>query len=55
MLDRRPSLSLKAEEETEAEAYYRQPSGTLCPGIVSRWDPWPYICSMSRPLFFSFH
>jgi hypothetical protein len=29
-------------------------AGTLTPGIVPRWDPWPYICSMPRPLFFSF-
>jgi hypothetical protein len=39
----------------QAEAYCRQPAGTLKPGIGPRWDPWPYICSMSRPLFcFSF-
>jgi hypothetical protein len=37
--------------EAEAEAYCREPAGTLKPGIGSRWDPWPYICSMSRPLF----
>jgi hypothetical protein len=36
----------------EAEAYCRQRSGTLTPGIGPRWDPWPYICSMSRPSFF---
>jgi hypothetical protein len=40
--------------EAEAEAYCRQPAGTLTPGIGPRWDPWPYICSMSRPLFFVF-
>jgi hypothetical protein len=33
------------------EAYCRQPAGTLTPGIGPRWDPWPYICSMSRTLF----
>jgi hypothetical protein len=44
----------EAEAETEAEACYRQPAGTLTPGIGPRWDPWPYICSVSRPLFFSF-
>jgi hypothetical protein len=38
----------KAEE---AEAYCRQAAGTLKPGIGPRWDPWPYICSMLRPLF----
>jgi hypothetical protein len=38
--------------EAEAEAYCRQPAGTLTPGIGPRWDPWPYICSMSRPLYF---
>jgi hypothetical protein len=40
-----------AEAEAEAEAYCRQPAGTLTPGIGPRWDSWPYICSMSRPLF----
>jgi hypothetical protein len=39
--------------EAEAEAYCRQPAGTLTPGIGPRWDPWPYICSVSIPLFFS--
>jgi hypothetical protein len=34
-----------------AEAYCWQPAGTLNPGTGPRWDPWPYICSMSRPLF----
>jgi hypothetical protein len=24
----------------------------LTPGIGPRWDPWPYICSMSRSFFF---
>jgi hypothetical protein len=38
--------------EPEAEAYCRQLAGTLTPGIGPSWDPWPYICSMSRPLFF---
>jgi hypothetical protein len=41
----------EAEAKAEAEAYCRQPAGTLTPGIGPRWDPWPYICSMSRPLF----
>jgi hypothetical protein len=38
--------------EAEAEAYCRQPTGMLNPGVVARWDPWPYIRSVSRPLFF---
>jgi hypothetical protein len=37
---------------SEAEAYCRQPAGALTLGIGSRWDPWPYIFSMSRPFFF---
>jgi hypothetical protein len=40
----------EAEAEAEAEAYCRQQAGTLNPGTGPRWDPWPYICSMSRPL-----
>jgi hypothetical protein len=44
----------EAEAGAEAEAYCRQAAGTLTPGIRPRWDPWPYICSVSRPLFFSF-
>jgi hypothetical protein len=39
------------EAEAEAEAYCRQPAGTVTPGIGPRWDPWPCICSMSRDLF----
>jgi hypothetical protein len=42
-------LSLRAEQSI-AEAYCRQPAGTLSPGTGPRWDPWPYICSISRPL-----
>jgi hypothetical protein len=30
--------------EAEAEAYCRQPAGTLNPGTGPRWDPWPYLC-----------
>jgi hypothetical protein len=48
------SLSLLLQVEAEAEADYRQPASTLTPGIGPCWDPWPYICSMSRPLFFPF-
>jgi hypothetical protein len=39
-----------AEAEAEAKAYCRQAAGTFTLGIGPRWDPWPYICSMSRPL-----
>jgi hypothetical protein len=44
----------EAEAEEEAEAYGWQPAGTVIPGIGPRWDPWPYIYSMSRLLFSSF-
>jgi hypothetical protein len=47
----RLELTPEAETEAEAEDYCRQPAGTLTPGIWPRWDPWPYICSMSRPMF----
>jgi hypothetical protein len=40
----------ESEAAAEAEAYCRQPAGTLNPGTGPRWDPWPYICSMSRSL-----
>jgi hypothetical protein len=53
-LEAKAESEAEAEAETEAEAYYRQPAGTLTPGIGPRWDPWPYICSVSRRLFF-FH
>jgi hypothetical protein len=46
------TVEAEAEAEAEVEAYCRQPAGTLTPGIGRRSDPWPYICSMSRPLFF---
>jgi hypothetical protein len=49
-----PPRGVLSEAEAQAKAYCRQPAGTLTPGIGPRWDPWPYICSMSRPLFFSF-
>jgi hypothetical protein len=45
-----PLHGCPVEAEAEAEAYCRQPAGTLNPGTGPRWDPWPYICSMSRPL-----
>jgi hypothetical protein len=37
--------------DAEAEANCRQVAGTLTPVIGFRCDPWPYIYSMSRPLF----
>jgi hypothetical protein len=37
-------------EQSRAETYCRQSAGTVTPGIGPRWDPWPYICWMSRPL-----
>jgi hypothetical protein len=39
--------------EAEAEAYCRQPAGTLTSGIGPRCYPRPYICSMSRFFFLS--
>jgi hypothetical protein len=41
-------------EQSRAVAYCRQPASTVIPGIKPLWDPWPYICSMSRLLFSSF-
>jgi hypothetical protein len=38
--------------QSRAVAYCRQPASTVTPGIEPRWDPWPYVCSMSRLLFF---
>jgi hypothetical protein len=40
-------------EQSRAVAYCRQPASTGTLGIEPRWDPWPYICSVSRHLFFS--
>jgi hypothetical protein len=37
---------------TKAAAYCQQPASTVALGIEPRWDPWPYICSVSRLLFF---
>jgi hypothetical protein len=33
-------------------AYCRWPASKVTPGIEPCWDPWPYICSMLRLLFF---
>jgi hypothetical protein len=39
-------------EQSRAVTYCWQPASTVTPGIEPRWDPWPYICSVSRLLFF---
>jgi hypothetical protein len=39
-------------EQSRALAYCRQRASTVTLGIEPRWDPWPYICSVSRPFFF---
>jgi hypothetical protein len=39
-------------EQSRAVAYCRQPASTVTLGIEPRWVPWPYICSVSRLLFF---
>jgi hypothetical protein len=36
------------EAEAEAEAYCRQPAGTLNPGTGPRWDPWSLRGSLYR-------
>jgi hypothetical protein len=38
-------------EQSRALAYCRQTASTATLGIEPRWDPWPYICSVSRLLF----
>jgi hypothetical protein len=45
-------LAEQSRAEHRAVAYCRQPASTVTPGIEPRWDPWPYICSMSRLLYF---
>jgi hypothetical protein len=40
-------------EHSRAVACCRQPASMVTLGIEPRWDPWPYICSASRLLFFS--
>jgi hypothetical protein len=44
-------------EQSRAVAYCLQPASTVTLGIEPRWDPWSYICSVSRFLFlfFFFH
>jgi hypothetical protein len=39
-------------QQSRAEAYCRQPASMVTIGIELRWDPWPYICSVSRLWFF---
>jgi hypothetical protein len=46
-----PSIPIPAEQ-SRAVAYCRQPASTVTLGIEPHWDPWPYICSVSRNLFF---
>jgi hypothetical protein len=47
-------LKLKTcSEQSRAVAYWRQPASTVTLGFEPRWDPWPYICSVSRLSFFS--
>jgi hypothetical protein len=41
-------------KQSRAEVYCRQPASTVTLGIEHRWDPWPYICSVSILLFFFF-
>jgi hypothetical protein len=50
------SLSVKTPlaEQSRAVAYCRQLASTVTLGIEPRWDPWPYICSVSRRFFFFF-
>jgi hypothetical protein len=43
---------INSEEQSRAVAYCWQPASTVTPGIEPRWDPRPYIYSMSRLLFF---
>jgi hypothetical protein len=38
-------------EQSRAVAYCRRPASTVTLGIEPRWDPWTYICSVSRLLF----
>jgi hypothetical protein len=45
-------LNCYRAEQSKAVAYCWQPASTVTLGIEPRWDPWPYICSVSRLLFF---
>jgi hypothetical protein len=39
-------------KQSRAVVYCWQPASTVTPGIEPCWDPWPYICSVSRLLYF---
>jgi hypothetical protein len=45
-------MNESAAEQSKAVAYCRQPASTVTPGIEPSWNPWSYISSMSRLLFF---
>jgi hypothetical protein len=45
-------LNVNYSEQRRVVAYCRQPASTVTLGIEPRWDPWPYISSVSRLLFF---
>jgi hypothetical protein len=47
-------LCVSVAEHSRAVAYCRQLASTVTLGIKPRWDPWPYICSVSRLFFFFF-
>jgi hypothetical protein len=43
---------LNCSEQSRALAYCRQPATTVTLDIEPPWDPWSYICSVSRLFFF---
>jgi hypothetical protein len=43
-----PPHGCNLAERSRAVAYCRQPASTVTPDIEPLWDPWPYICSVSR-------
>jgi hypothetical protein len=45
---------ISTSQQSRAVAYCRQPARMVTLGIEPRWDPWPYICSVSRLLSFFF-
>jgi hypothetical protein len=49
-----PTHSELRIEQSRAVSYCRKPASTVTPGVEPRWDPWPYICSVSRLLLFFF-
>jgi hypothetical protein len=48
----RPALLKGGRKQSRAVSYCRQPASTVMLGIEARWDPWPYIFSVLRLLFF---